>query len=84
MYHLGRMAENNPDASLTPAQRYRKSDKCKAARERYYENKGRAKAKEYYANNREKILERSKERYNQLKNMLQGVQETFNAENPQQ
>jgi hypothetical protein len=43
------------------------SDKCKAARQRYYESKGRDKAKEYYELNKEKILERSKERYENSK-----------------
>ena len=78
------MNENIPEASLTPAQKYRKSEKCKVARERYYESKGREKAKEYYQKNREKILERSKQRYNQLKNMIQEVQQTFEAEHPQE
>jgi hypothetical protein len=51
------------EVKLTAQQRYRLSDKCKAARQRYYESKGRDKAKEYYELNKEKILERSKERY---------------------
>lgn len=51
------------ELKLTAQQRYRLSDKCKAARQRYYDSKGRAKAKEYYQANKEKILERSKERY---------------------
>ena len=54
----------------TPQQRYRKTDKCKVARQRYYENKGKDTAHEYYIKNRSKILERSKERYNNLKNDL--------------
>ena len=62
------MAENNPGE--TPQQRYRKTDKCKAARQRYYEAKGKATAHEYYVKNRDKILQRSKERYNNLKNDL--------------
>ena len=52
---------------LTAQQRYRLSDKCKAARQRYYESKGREKAKEYYEANKEKILERSRERYEMSK-----------------
>lgn len=67
--------------ALTPQQKYRQSEKCKLARERYYANKGKAKAHEYYERNREVILNRSKERYNQLKNMLHEVNETFNQEN---
>jgi hypothetical protein len=67
--------------ALTPQQKYRQSDKCKLARERYYVNKGKAKAHDYYERNKEVILNRSKERYNQLKNMLIEVNETFNQEN---
>lgn len=67
--------------ALTPQQKYRQSDKCKLARERYYANKGKAKAHEYYEKNKETILTRSKNRYNQLKNMIQEVNETFNQEN---
>jgi hypothetical protein len=67
--------------ALTPQQKYRQSEKCKLARERYYNNKGKAKAHEYYERNRETILNRSKERYNQLKNMLVEVNQTFNQEN---
>lgn len=67
--------------ALTPQQRYRQSDKCKLARERYYANKGKAKAHEYYEKHKEVILNRSKERYNQLKNMLIEVNQTFNEEN---
>lgn len=51
----------------TPQQRYRQSDKCKLARQRYYETKGKTKAHEYYEKNKELILNRSKERYNQMK-----------------
>ena len=51
------------EVKLTAQQRYRLSDKCKAARQRYYESKGRDKAKEYYEANKDRILERSKERY---------------------
>jgi len=65
----------------TPQQKYRQSEKCKAARERYYANKGKAKAHEYYQKNREVILNRSKERYNQLRTMLIDVNNTFNQEN---
>jgi hypothetical protein len=54
--------------ALTPQQKYRKSEKCKIARERYYANKGKATAHEYYEKHRETILNRSKERYNQIKN----------------
>ena len=53
--------------ALTPQQKYRKSDKCKVARERYYSTKGKGKAHEYYEKNKEVIFNRSKERYNQLK-----------------
>jgi hypothetical protein len=67
--------------ALTPQQKYRQSEKCKLARERYYTNKGKAKAHEYYERNRETILNRSKERYNQLKNMLVEVNQTFIQEN---
>ena len=56
--------------ALTPQQRYRQSEKCKLARERYYANKGKAKAHEYYERNKEVILNRSKERYNQIKNAM--------------
>jgi hypothetical protein len=48
---------------LTPQQRYRLSDKCKAARRRYYESKGREKAKQYYEENKTRILENARERY---------------------
>jgi len=65
----------------TPQQKYRQSEKCKIARERYYNSKGRAKAHEYYERHKEVILNRSKERYNQLKIMLHDVNETFNQEN---
>jgi hypothetical protein len=54
--------------ALTPQQRYRQSEKCRLARERYYLNKGKVKAHEYYERNKEVILNRSKERYNQIKN----------------
>jgi hypothetical protein len=66
--------EEAPDCPSAPGikfetaqQRYRKTDKCKAARQRYYDTKGREKAHEYYLKNREKILNRSKERYESLK-----------------
>lgn len=62
--------------ALTPQQKYRQSEKCKLARERYYETKGKAKAHEYYERNKETILSRSKERYNQLKNALIKAPET--------
>jgi hypothetical protein len=55
---------------LTPQQKYRQSDKCKLARERYYANKGKTKAHEYYEKHKETILNRSKERYNQIKNTM--------------
>jgi hypothetical protein len=51
----------------TPQQRYRQTEKCKEARRRYYESKGRQKAAEYYLANKEKILQRAKERYINLK-----------------
>lgn len=53
--------------SETAQQRYRKTEKCKVARQRYYDTKGREKAREYYLKNREKILDRSKSRYHTLK-----------------
>jgi len=62
------MDEPTPSDKLTPQQRYRLTEKCKAARQRYYENKGRQKAAEYYQNNKDKILNRAKQRYNDLKN----------------
>jgi hypothetical protein len=65
------MEQNLP--VLTPQQKYRQSDKCKVARARYYDSKGKAKAHEYYERNREVILQRSKDRYNQLKTMLEQV-----------
>jgi hypothetical protein len=63
--------ENLP--ALTPQQKYRLTDKCKLARERYYEKKGKTTAQSYYQRNRDVILERSKQRYNQLKTMLNQV-----------
>jgi predicted metal-dependent hydrolase len=57
--------------ALTPQQKYRQSEKCKLARERYYANKGKATAHEYYERNKEVILNRSKERYNHIKLMNQ-------------
>ena len=59
------MEENTP--ALTPQQRYRLTDKCKVARERYYEKKGKTTAQSYYQKNREIILERSKQRYLKIK-----------------
>jgi len=56
--------------ALTPQQKYRQSEKCKLARERYYASKGKAKAHEYYEKNKEVILNRSKERYTQIKNAM--------------
>jgi hypothetical protein len=56
--------------ALTPQQKYRRSDKCKDARTRYYENKGKETAHEYYLKNREAILARSKERYATKKQAL--------------
>jgi len=55
------------DQFLTPQQRYRQSEKCRLARERYYLSKGKVKAHEYYERNKQVILNRSKERYHQLK-----------------
>jgi hypothetical protein len=57
---------DSPDAE-TPQQKYRKSLKCIIARERYYASKGKATSHEYYLKNKEKILERSKARYNLMK-----------------
>lgn len=51
----------------TPQQKYRATEKCKIARKRYYDNKGKATAQSYYQKNREVILERSKQRYINLK-----------------
>ena len=59
-----------PANTETAASRYRKSDKCKVARQRYYDNKGKETAKAYYEKNKEKIIARSKERYAMLKNNL--------------
>lgn len=59
---------SGPPPTFTPQQRYRQTEKCKAARNRYYESKGRDKAAEYYLANKEKILERAKQRYIDLKN----------------
>jgi hypothetical protein len=59
------MEENTP--ALTPQQRYRLTDKCKVARDRYYEKKGKTTAQSYYQKNREIILERSKQRYLKIK-----------------
>ena len=56
-----------PIPNETPAQRYRKTDKCKEARKRYYETKGKQTSHEYYLKNRELINERSKARYATLK-----------------
>jgi len=56
-----------PENAIT---RYRKSDKCKAARQKYYDTKGKETAKAYYEKNKEKIIARSKERYAMLKNNL--------------
>jgi hypothetical protein len=67
--------------ALTPQQKYRQSEKCKLARERYYVNKGKQTAHEYYEKNKDVILNRSKERYNQLKRMLTEVNNTFIQEN---
>jgi hypothetical protein len=50
----------------TPAQRYRNSEKCLLARKKYYENKGKQTAHDYYIKNKEKINERSKQRYKKL------------------
>jgi hypothetical protein len=64
---------DTPAITQTPQQKYRQSDKCKIARQRYYTNKGRAKAHEYYERNKEVILNRSKERYAQMKNMIEEI-----------
>jgi hypothetical protein len=61
------------DEKQTPQQRYRLTEKCKAARVRYYESKGRQKAAEYYKNNKDKILNRAKQRYNDLKNESEAI-----------
>lgn len=63
----------NEEKKITPQQRYRKTDKCKVARAKYYETKGKTKAHDYYIANREKILNRSKERYNNLRNNLKEI-----------
>ena len=54
----------------TAAERYRKTDKCKDARKRYYDTKGKATSHNYYIKNREMIIERSKARYDASKNDL--------------
>lgn len=51
----------------TPQQRYRQTEKCREARRRYYESKGREKAAEYYLAHKETILQRAKERYTKMK-----------------
>jgi len=63
--------------AMTPQQRYRQSEKCRSARDKYYETKGKETAHKYYMNNRDKILTRSKERYAQLRQMLDQVQADF-------
>jgi hypothetical protein len=63
--------------ALTPQQKYRQSEKCKLARERYYESKGKAKAHEYYERNKETILSRSKERYHLMKSGIVQVAQTI-------
>ena len=63
--------------AMTPQQKYRQSEKCKIARERYYSSKGKAKAHEYYERNKETILSRSKQRYIQLKSGIVQVAETI-------
>jgi hypothetical protein len=60
----------------TPQQRYRQTEKCREARRRYYESKGREKARAYYEANKEVILARAKQRYNDLK----GAQTIFTEE----
>ena len=62
---------------LTPQQKYRQSEKCKIARERYYSSKGKAKAHEYYERNKETILSRSKERYHLHKLAAMPIPETI-------
>jgi hypothetical protein len=59
------------EPGLTPAQRYRKSEKCAAARKRYYESKGKETSQAYYLKNKDKINQASKERYARLKNQLE-------------
>ena len=61
------------DQPLTAKQRYRKTDKCKASRERYYASKGKTTAHEYYMKHRETILQRSKERYAELKAQAENI-----------
>jgi hypothetical protein len=63
----------------TAAERYRKTDKCKEARKRYYKTKGKATTHEYYLKNREKIIERSKARYEAMKNNLNNDLNTTNT-----
>lgn len=60
----------------TAQQRYRKTEKCKEARRRYYESKGREKAAAYYIANKEVILTRAKQRYSDSK----GAQTIFTEE----
>jgi len=73
--------EQTTAPALTPQQKYRQTDKCKAARERYYNSKGKEKAREYYLRNKETILARSKERYENTKNIIITVPPTFTEEN---
>jgi hypothetical protein len=63
LYHLIRM--ESPE--LTPQQKYRLTEKCKVARQKYYETKGKETSREYYLRNKQRILERSKARYQTLK-----------------
>lgn len=60
----------------TPQQRYRQTEKCREARRRYYESKGREKARAYYEANKEAILARAKQRYSDSK----GAQTIFTEE----
>ena len=50
--------------------RYRKSEKYRIARAKYYESKGRETSAQYYLKNKEKIIERSKARYANMRNDL--------------
>ena len=59
---------NTSDSSNETAKsRYMKTEKYKQAKQRYYETKGRETSKAYYEKNKEKIIERSMERYRRLK-----------------
>ena len=56
---------------LTPAEKYRKTEKCKLAKQKYYDTKGKDKAKAYYEAHKEEIKQRSMERYHAMKMLIE-------------